>query len=249
MKNMLIFFSIFFVFIDCNNNQKKRIDDSFQSSANLQEQSQAWNFLLNEHDLSGWHILGSDKANFYMNHGILVGETQKGIPNSFLATKKEYEDFILELEFQVAPELNSGVQIRSGSYPKETTTNYLSGKLEERKRTWEKGRVYGYQIEIDPSTRAWTGGFYEEGGRGWLQPLTDNEAARNAYKQEGWNKFKIIANDNHFQTWINGVKAADILDNVKRSGFIAIQLHSAGSKEQRIGKKIMFRNIRIKELP
>lgn len=245
---MLMYFFLIFFIISCNNDKMESDDNSNQGSANLQDKSKGWKNLLNEEDLSDWVILGSDKANFYLDNGILVGETQRNIPNSFIATKKEYEDFILKLEFRVAPELNSGVQIRSGSYQEETTTDYLSGNLEESKRTWGKGRVYGYQIEIDPSSRAWTGGFYEEGGRGWLQPLTDNEAARNAYNKEGWNKFKIVANDNHFQSWINGVKATDIFDNRKRSGFIAIQLHSA-SRDEQIGKKIFFKNIKIMELP
>jgi hypothetical protein len=223
-------------------------DKSNHNVTNLADKSEGWENLLSKGDLSDWVILGSDKANFYLDNGILVGETQKNIPNSFIATKKEYEDFILELDFKVASELNSGVQIRSGTYQKETTTNYLTGKLEESERTWEKGRVYGYQIEIDASSRAWTGGFYEEGGRGWLQTLSDNEAARNAYNNEGWNKFKIIANDNYFQTWLNDVRASEIYDNQKRSGFIAFQLHSTNLDEL-IGKKIMFKDIKIMEIP
>lgn len=81
-----------------------------------------------------------------------------------------------------------------------------------------------------------------------MQPLTVNEAPRNTFKQHDWNTFKIIAIDNHIQTWINELKATDIFDNEKRSGFIAIQLHSANRDEQ-IGKKIMYRNLRIKEIP
>lgn len=247
MKIVMYFFAILFT-ISCSNNKGESNKNFNSTAANLQKEYEGWENLLNKEDLSNWVLLGSEKANFYLENGVLVGETQKDIPNSFISTKKEYEDFILELEFKVSPELNSGVQIRSGSYQEETTTIYLTGKLEETERTWEEGRVYGYQIEIDPSSRAWSGGFYEEGGRGWLQPLTDNEAARNAYNLEGWNKFKIIANDNHFQSWINDVKATDFYDNKERSGFIAIQLHSA-SRDEQIGKKIMFKNIKIMELP
>ena len=42
-----------------------------------------------------------------------------------------------------------------------------------------KGRVYGYQIEEDPSSREWSAGIYEEGRRGWLYPVTLNPAAQN----------------------------------------------------------------------
>ncbi|MCK5345542.1 MAG: DUF1080 domain-containing protein [Candidatus Heimdallarchaeota archaeon] len=208
-----------------------------------------WEILFNGQNLSGWETVGSDKAKFYVDNGIIVGETQRNIPNSFLTTKKEYEDFILEVDFKVDSVLNSGVQIRSGVYEEETTTGYLSGDLTESERTWRKGVMYGYQIEIDPSKRAWSGAFYEEGGRGWLQPLTENDEARSAYKKEGWNTFRIIANDNHFQAWINGVKSTDFYDSKNRSGSIGLQLHSAGRNEAKIDKQIMFKNIRIKELP
>lgn len=211
------------------------------------EKYMEWTGLFNGTDFTGWKIVGSEKADFKVVDGIIVGNTVKGIPNSFLVTEKSYDDFVLELEFKIDPGINSGVQIRSDVYEEETTTPYLNGSLEESERTWPEGRLYGYQIEIDPSGRAWSGGFYEEGGRGWLQPLNDNEAARNAYKPEDWNHLKIEAVGNHFESWINGVKAADYTDDKLATGFIGLQLHSAWKDEQ-VGKKVMFRNMRLKEL-
>ena len=51
--------------------------------------------------------------------GVIVGTTAEGSPNSFLCTKKEYGDFVLEFETQNDPALNSGVQIRSHRYAEE----------------------------------------------------------------------------------------------------------------------------------
>lgn len=222
-----------------------------QNSENVTENetdtsSGDYTMIFNGENLEGWEVKGGD-ANFYVEDGAIVGLTEEDVPNSFLVTENEYDDFVLELEFKIDPEINSGVQIRSGVYEKDTTTAYLSGKLEEGTRDWKAGRVHGYQIEIDPSDRAWTGGFYEEGGRGWLQPLTDNVASQEAFKQGEWNHLKINADGNHFETWINGVKAADTTDDVARSGFIGLQLHSAW-KDQQVGKKVWFRDIRIQEL-
>lgn len=200
----------------------------------------------NGENLEGWKILGGD-ATFYVEDSVIVGLTEEDVPNSFLVTEKEYDDFIMEVDFKIDSEINSGIQIRSDVYEKDTTTSYLSGKLKEGIRDWEAGRVHGYQIEIDPSDRAWTGGFYEEGGRGWLQPLTDNKEAQNAFKQGEWNHLKIKAEGNHFQTWINGIKAANTTDDLAETGFIGLQLHSAW-KEEQIGKKVWFKNIKIKEL-
>ena len=86
-------------------------------------------------------------------------------------TEQTYGDFILEFEVKCHPDLNSGVQFRSESKP-----------------DYNNGRVHGYQCEIDPSDRAWSGGLYDEARRGWLAPLTNNEAGRAAYKKDDWKQ-------------------------------------------------------------
>jgi hypothetical protein len=211
------------------------------------DQDGGWVDLFNGTDLEGWEVKGAPESNFYVEDGILVAETKMGLPNTFLVTKNSYADFELELDFKVNTGMNTGVQIRSSVYEQPTTTPYLNGRLEEGTRDWKAGTVNGYQIEIDPSDRAWSGGFYEEGGRGWLVPLTENEEARKAFKQEDWNHFRIIADGNSFQTWINGVKAVETTDDKYSTGFIGLQLHSIRNEEQ-LGLKVLWKNIRIREL-
>lgn len=203
--------------------------------------------LFNGKNLEGWNVLGADTSGFSAEDGMIVGSTLEDIPNTFLATGKTYDDFILELDFKIEDHINSGIQIRSGTHDQDTTTSYLSGKLEQSTRDWEQGRVYGYQIEIDPSERKWTGGFYEEGGRGWLVPLNDKPEARQAYNHGEWNHMTIKAEGNRIQAWINGVQTVDTTDDKADSGFIGLQLHGA-SKEEQIGQKVWWKNIRIKEL-
>jgi hypothetical protein len=211
------------------------------------KQDGRWVDLFNGTDLEGWEVKGAPESNFFVEDGILVAETKMGLPNTFLATTKNYANFELEVDFKVDKGMNSGVQIRSSVYQEPTTTAYLNGGLEEETRDWEAGTVNGYQIEIDPSDRAWTGGFYEEGGRGWLVPLTENEQARKAFKQGEWNHFRIIANGNHFQIWINGVKSVEATDDKASSGFIALQLHGINNEDQ-LGLRVLWKNIRIHEL-
>ena len=109
--------------------------------------------------LKGWKNFGGGK--FYVEDGAIVGESKPGLPNSFLATDKNYGDFELEVDFMVDPLLNSGIQIRSHVYPAETKTirygglNAPDGSRITKEMTWEKGRFWGYQIEIDPSERGW----------------------------------------------------------------------------------------------
>ena len=165
----------------------------------------------------------------------------KRTPNSFLCTAKDYADFILEYEFKVDEELNSGVQIRSHSLP-----------------GYRNGQVHGYQVEIDPDQdsrkhggvdrpRLWTGGIYEEGRRGWLNDLFDNDAARAAFKPGEWNHIRVHAVGDWIRTWVNGTPAADLRDSMTQEGFIALQVHGVGDKEGGPWH-VSWRNLKIKEL-
>lgn len=202
-----------------------------------------WKPLFDGKTLEGWEVL-EDKGNFFVEAGEIVGETAAGVKGSYLCTKASYDNFVLELEFKVDEGLNSGVQIRTDTHNEDTTTLYMSGRLELKSRSFTAGQVFGYQIEIDTSERAWTGGLYEVGRRGWLQTLEFNEPARKAFKQGEWNKMRIQASDDSMKTWLNDVPATDTRDAWCRSGRIGFQLH--GSKES--GRQIRFRGIRIQNL-
>ncbi|MBN2477225.1 MAG: DUF1080 domain-containing protein [Pirellulales bacterium] len=178
--------------------------------------------------LDGWTQRGG-KAKYEAVDGMIVGSSVPNTSNSFLCTEKHYGDCILELEFKVDDGLNSGVQIRSNS-------------LDD----YKNGRVHGYQVEIDPSDRAWSGGIYDEGRRGWLCNLEKNEPARKAFKRGEWNKFRVEAVGDSIKTWLNGVPAADLKDSMTPSGFIALQVHGVGGRTEPL--QVRWRNIRLKDL-
>lgn len=185
-----------------------------------------WNELFDGETLDGWTQKGGE-AKYEVRDGFIVGTTVHNTPNSFLATDKMYDDFILELEYKVDPSMNSGIQIRSNSFP-----YYMDG------------RVHGYQVEIDPSERAWSGGIYDEGRRGWLNPLEGNPEAQKAFKQNEWNHYRVEAIGDTLKTWVNGIPASHLVDEKTSTGFIALQVHSIG-KEQKEGTEILWRNIKI----
>jgi hypothetical protein len=201
---------------------------------------EGWKNLFDGKDLEGW-VQHGGHAKYSVESGEIVGTSVPNTGNSFLCTTRNYANFILEIEFNVQNGLNSGVQVRSECFeePKVVT---LGGK----KISIPAGRVHGYQVEIDPSSRAWTAGLYDEGRRGWLVNLKNNEAARHAFKAEEWNTFRIECKGDSIKTWLNGVPAADLHDAVTPTGFIALQVHSVGKKSEPF--KVRFRNIRIKEL-
>ena len=185
-----------------------------------------WENLFNGKNLKGWTRLNGN-AEYKVKDGAIVGISRTNTPNTFLVTKKTYSDFILEFEFKVDDGLNSGVQFRS-----------LSRK-EDR-----NGRVHGYQFEIDPSERAWTGGIYDEARSGWLYSLSVPEA-KAAFKANQWNKARIEAIGNNLRTWVNDIPCANLLDPQTAEGFIALQVHNIGNNKKLEGKTVCWRNIRI----
>jgi hypothetical protein len=193
--------------------------------------------------LAGWEQHGG-KAEYRLENEQIVGKSVPDTPNSFLCTQKDYGDFVLELEFKVDPLLNSGVQIRSQVFAEEKVLDLGNGKT----RKIPADRVHGYQVEIDPSDRAWTGGIYDEARRGWLNNLEENQPAREAFKQNEWNKFRIECRGDSIKTWVNGVPAADLKDDWTLKGLIALQVHGVGNRPERIGKEVRWSNIRMKEL-
>lgn len=181
-----------------------------------------WQELLTNTELEGWKVLGG-QGTYKVVDNQIVGTT-KGTANTFLATEKAYDDFILELEVFVDPRMNSGIQFRSAQN--------------------DNGVVYGYQAEIDPSERAWSGGLYDESRRGWLYPLSMNEAGQKAFKNNVWNKYRIEAVGSVIRIWVNGICTANVVDSVSKSGFIALQVHGVGTPEEE-GRQVKWRNVRI----
>lgn len=178
--------------------------------------------------LEGWVKRGG-KAEYRVDDGCILGETRPNSPNTFLCSERDFADFELDLEFKIDDLLNSGVQIRSHSSP-----------------DYRDGVVHGYQIEIDPSNRAYTCGIYEEQGRGWLDPLDDNKDAREAYRNGQWNRMHVIAEGNHIRTWINGIPAAELIDDNTASGFFGLQVHGVGDRTDPL--QVRWRNIMLREL-
>ncbi len=106
------------------------------------------------------------------------------------------------------------------------------------------GRVHGYQVEIDPAERAWSGGLYDEARNGWLYPMSINPRGQKAFKNGQWNKYHIEAIGPSLKTWINGIPCANVLDNQTAQGFIALQVHGIKREDQN-GLTVQWRDIRI----
>lgn len=186
-------------------------------------QAAEWQTLSDGGDLSAWQQVGGD-AKYKIEADEIVGYAVAHTPNSFLTTKRHYYDFILEYEMFADPSMNSGVQIRS--------------------HVGDNGIVQGYQVELDPTHRRFSGGIYDEKRRRWIYPLSRNEKGRAAYQNGRWNHFRVEAIGNSIRVWLNGIQTADLVDDMTAGGFFGLQVH--GIRDAALaGKTVRWRNLRI----
>ena len=199
------------------------------------QDNKGWQKLFDGKTLNGWHKMDGN-ADYKVEDGAIVGITVAGSSNTFLVSDKKFTgDFILELEAKIEDTaMNSGIQFKSNFNPVGNNG---------------KGRVFGYQYELDPSSRKWSGGLYDEGRRDWLYPVALNAKAQSAFKLGAYNKIRIECSGNTIKTLLNNIAVAYVMDTIKTNeGLIGLQVHAI-SKPEHAGKKVFWKNIRIKTLP
>lgn len=174
--------------------------------------------LFNGENLDGWTAHGTER--WYVEDGMIICESGPDAAYGYLSTDKNYDDFILELEFKQEADGNSGVFIRS---------------------TVDGTTVNGWQVEVAPPGHD-TGGIYESYGRGWL---IKPDPEKDKYLKMGeWNKLKIRAEGPTITTWLNGHEMVQLTDEKigEGEGGIALQIHDGG------GIKVKWRNIELTPL-
>lgn len=183
-----------------------------------------WIELFNGKDLSGW-------TNPYKHGEASVEDgviTLKADKKFFLVTEQQFSDFELQAQIMLPAEgkSNSGIMYRCHVQPDKPK------------------KVFGYQAECDPSDRAWSGGLYDEGRRGWLAPLKA-ETGKTKLVQAPlgeWITYRIVCVGDHLQVWVNGQQTTDYRDDLDAKGHIGLQHH--GEK----GQTYRFRGVRIRPI-
>lgn len=171
--------------------------------------------------LAHWHPIGT--ASYRVDQHSILARTGTGKANAFLVSDESFGDFLFELDLRNEEQGNSGIQIRSR----------VVGELQPS--AW----AAGYQIEIDPSPRAWSGGLYEERGRGWLHTLERDDEARRAFVRGEWNHYRIECLGPWIRAWINDVPTTDVFDGDALEGVLGLQVHAGQST------RVRFKNLRL----
>ncbi|MCS7224295.1 MAG: DUF1080 domain-containing protein [Armatimonadetes bacterium] len=172
--------------------------------------------LFNGKDLTGWVVMGSES--WKVENGLLVCTGEGG---GWLRSEKEYDDFVLRLEYKISKGGNSGIFLRAALHGNPAYTGMEIQILDD----------YGRE------PAHWTaGGMYDV-----MAPK------KNMSKPSGeWNQVEIICSGPWVIVWMNGEEILRVsmdehpkLKDRLRKGYIGLQNH---------GNRVEFRNIRIKPL-
>jgi len=181
--------------------------------------------LFNGKDLSGWWVMGAPC--WSAEEGMLVCSGGQG---GWILTEKEYGDFLLRLEYAIAPGGNSGIAVRATRTGNPAFTGMEIQILDD---AGQPANIHG------------SGSIY-----GAVAPC------RNVAKPAGeWNAAAIRCRGAHMTVTVNGVRIIDVdlddpalnalpiqerkLNERVRSGCVGVQNH---------GSPVRFRNIRINPL-
>ena len=191
--------------------------------------------------LTGW---AGDERFWSVEDGAIVGRSTPEVPcekTTYLSfTGGNYRDFDLSFDYWIDGDgANSGLQFRSVQEP-----DY---------------QMLGYQADLD-AARDWTGGIYEQGGRGVVarrgfrmlqsgansayELLGDLEALSKLGAPGEWHTYRVRALGTRIQLFIDGVETCDYDDREARfdGGTLAFQMHKGKPMEVRL------RNVQIEAL-
>ena len=191
-----------------------------------------WVSLFNGQDYTGWKLVGpTNLASAEIEDGAMVLRQRiNTVEHTFVSSAEKYGDFILELDLKDDPGFNSGILLRCMDASADA-----------------KVRLNGYQVKIDNTSRAWTGGVFDDFGDSWrwLHDLKDDEAGRAAFKLGEWAHFRIECFGDTIKVWVNGVPTCHLQDAKYREGQIAFKIHSLGDRPNDTQSVIRLKNIRI----
>lgn len=189
--------------------------------------------LFNDRDLSGWVNVNTAPDTWKTSDGTLVCS---GKPIGVLRTDRQYENFILQLEWKhLEAGGNSGVFVWSDGVPPEGRRLPRGVEVQILELDWAvqhnqtdafvHGEVFGVGMETVPDNPR----------------DSRSKSVENRCKGKGlWNKYTIVCIDGTIKLSVNGKFVNGISKAAVKKGYICLESE---------GAEIHFRNIHIMELP
>ncbi len=168
-------------------------------------------------NLGSWKMQG--KAFWSVEQGDFVGRQDATEPkDSWLFTSSEWEDFALDLEFNLPENGNSGIGIRM---PKDSVGD------PDR---------HGYEVQIsDIPKRKLTGSLLHH---------AESKGA-NLYHPNQWNHLLIVCEGDHIRIYLNKENILDEIVSGSKKGRIGLQVPKDPEFAKQV---VRFRNLKVKNL-
>lgn len=198
-----------------------------EPSSTIETTAKAWYSLFDGKSWRGWE---EDRKEFWRieNDALVAGSLDKRFPrNEFLCTLEEFGDFELQLKYRIEGTegfVNGGVQFRS-------------------QRIADHHEMTGYQADLGAG---YDGSLYDESRRNKFLAVADPKVLQQALKKDDWNHYRIRAQGDRIQLWLNAVQTVDYREtdpSIPRTGRIAVQIHGDGVT------RVQFRDLQLRKLP
>lgn len=195
--------------------------------------SDEWISLFNGKDLAGWSVAKGPPDKWFVQDGDIVGIAEGNARDQWLLTDKDYDNFVLRLEYGVRQKSKASAGVTARAMPSDP--NFRPVKL------------------MDDNDRSdWSQQKGERTGTVWSQSLMLSPL-RNAKLKPGgqWNELEMTLNGKSLVVSINGdvVQDLSVAGNIQQAAEYPLMFRNAG----RIGLQahtsiVRFRNIKLKRL-
>ncbi|HEV7221250.1 MAG TPA: DUF1080 domain-containing protein, partial [Pirellulales bacterium] len=191
-----------------------------------------WTPLFNGRDLTGWVNVNCAPKTFTVRDEMIVST---GVPTGVLRTEKQYENFILELEWKhLHPKGNAGLFVWSDPitapgvpFCRAIEVQILDGLNTENYTS--HGDVFAIHGAAMQPDRPHPGG--------WERCLPSERRAKPAGE---WNHYRVECRDGALKLAVNGKVVSGGSRCSPRKGYLCLESE---------GSECHFRNLRIQELP
>ncbi len=188
--------------------------------------------LFNGRDLSGWYNVNGAPETWAVKGGVIYCT---GKPICALRTEKQYENFILELEWRhLKPKGNAGVFIWSSEVAARGQPFLRAIEVQVLENAYgntDSHTTHGDVFPIHGSTM-------KPHGKHRGQRSFPSESR--AKSSPEWNHYRVECNDGVLRLQVNGKEVSGGSNCNWRKGYLALESE---------GSPVEFRNLRIKELP
>lgn len=188
--------------------------------------------LFNGKDFTGWAQVNCAPSTFTAQDGMIHST---GKPTGFMRTDRQYENFILEVEWRhLEPKGNAGLFMWGDALPhvgspfaRGIEVQILDGR--ETENYTSHGDVFAIQGATMTPDRPHPAG--------WMRCLPSEKRAKPSPE---WNHYRITCQEGRIKLAVNGKEVSGGYDCHPRKGYICLESEGAPAD---------FRNLRIKELP